>query len=53
MHIEALPIDYWKYGHSYRNIEAEIEGTNLVSNQLGYVFANETETFVHDKFIEL
>ena len=53
MLIEALPIDYWIYGHSHRNIEAEIGGTKLVSNQLGYVFANETDTFVHDKFIEL
>ena len=53
MLIEALPIDYWIYGHSHRNIEAEIGGTKLVSNQLGYVFANETDTFVHDKFLEL
>lgn len=53
MLIEALPIDYWIYGHSHRNIEAEIGGTKLVSNQLGYVFANEIGTFVRDKFIEL
>lgn len=51
--IEALPIDYWIYGHSHRNIEGEIGGTKMVSNQLGYVFANETATFRPDKYIEL
>jgi len=51
MLIETSPIDYWIYGHSHRNIEAEIGGTKLVSNQLGYVFANETDSFHRDKFI--
>lgn len=30
-------IDYWIYGHSHRNIDAEIGKTRIMSNQLGYV----------------
>ena len=44
MLIEAMPIDYWIYGHTHRNIESEIDGTKIISNQLGYVFANENGT---------
>lgn len=51
--IEAYPIDYWIYGHSHRNIDEKIAGTKMLSNQLGYVFANEINTFKPDKFIEL
>ena len=36
-YIADANIDYWIYGHSHRNIKAEIEGTTIVSNQLGYV----------------
>lgn len=34
-------IDAWIYGHSHTNIDAEINGTKVVSNQMGYVFNNE------------
>mgnify|MGYP000174261385 CR=1 FL=1 len=51
--IEKLPIDYWIYGHSHRNIDGEIGGTKIVSNQLGYVYADEIDTFKPDKYIEL
>lgn len=51
--IETLPLDYWIYGHSHRNIDSEIGGTKIVLNQLGYVFANETDTFEPDKYIEI
>lgn len=51
--IESCPIDYWIYGHSHRNIDGEIAGTKMLSNQLGYVFANEICSFKPDKFIEL
>lgn len=51
--IESLPIDYWIYGHSHRNIEIEIGGTKLVSNQLGYVFADEHGSFRRNRFIEI
>lgn len=30
-------IDYWIYGHSHRNIEAQIGHTRILSNQLGYI----------------
>lgn len=51
--LELLPIDYWIYGHSHRNIDKEIGGTKCVSNQLGYVFADENGDFVPDKVIEI
>lgn len=51
--IESLPIDYWIYGHSHRNIEAEIAGTKMLTNQLGYVFANEHSDFNRKKFIDV
>lgn len=34
-------IDYWIYGHSHRNIDAQIGVTKILSNQLGYVSHNE------------
>ena len=34
-------IDAWIYGHSHTNIDAEINGTKIVCNQMGYVFQNE------------
>ena len=30
-------VDFWIYGHSHRNIKAQIGRTCIVSNQLGYV----------------
>lgn len=51
--IESLPINYWIYGHSHRNIEAEISETKMLTNQLGYVFANEHIDFNREKFIEV
>lgn len=50
--LESLPIDYWIYGHSHRNINKIIGGTKCVSNQLGYVFANENGDFIPDKILE-
>ena len=35
--IEAEGPDYWIYGHSHRNIDAQIGSTRLLSNQLGYI----------------
>lgn len=51
--LSLQPIDYWIYGHSHRNIDKIIGGTKCISNQLGYVFANEHNKFVADKFIEV
>lgn len=36
-YIDESGIDYWIYGHSHRNIEAQIGDTRILSNQLGYV----------------
>ena len=51
--IKYLPIDCWIYGHSHRNIETEIGGTKMLTNQLGYLFANEHIDFNRKKFIEV
>jgi len=29
-------IDYWLYGHTHDNIDVEINGTKIISNQFGY-----------------
>ena len=34
-------IDAWIYGHSHTNIDAEINRTKVICNQMGYVFDNE------------
>ena len=34
-------IDYWIYGHSHRNIKAQIGDTLIISNQLGYISHSE------------
>ena len=34
-------IDYWIYGHSHRNIKAQIGDTLILSNQLGYISHHE------------
>ena len=51
--IKDSGIDYWIYGHSHRNIDKVIGSTPCVSNQLGYVFANEHKSFIADKTISL
>ncbi len=45
-------IDYWIYGHSHYNVDVQIGRTKCVSNQLGYVFHGENESFVPGKNIE-
>lgn len=48
-------IDAWIYGHSHTNIDTEIGGTRIISNQMGYVFENEhlMNGFDPAKFIEI
>lgn len=48
-------IDAWIYGHSHTNIDTEIGGTRVISNQMGYIFANEhlMNEFESGKFIEI
>ena len=52
-YIKDSGIEYWIYGHSHYNVDVEIGQTKCVSNQLGYVFADEHRYFVPDKVIEL
>lgn len=35
-YIAKSGIDYWIYGHSHRNIDAQIGATRIISNQFGY-----------------
>lgn len=51
--IAQSPVEYWIYGHSHRNVDKTIGNTKCVSNQLGYVFANEHHTFDRARYIEL
>ncbi|MBK3517964.1 metallophosphoesterase [Carboxylicivirga marina] len=45
-HIENWGIDYWIYGHHHANMpETTINGTSLVTNQLGYIDWGEQENF--------
>lgn len=48
-------IDYWIYGHSHRNIKAQIGNTLILSNQLGYVSHGEhlVNGFAPGKVIEV
>jgi len=52
--IEKSNIDYWIYGHSHRNMnDIELKGTNLVTNQMGYVAFDEHITFKRDRIISI
>ena len=52
--IKEANIDYWVYGHSHRNLQDfEIGGTQLLTNQLGYLDWGEHHTFQLDKFFEV
>ncbi|MEN8119241.1 MAG: metallophosphoesterase [Bacteroidota bacterium] len=47
-------IDYWIYGHIHRNLpEIKVGCTKLVSNQLGYIHANEYKRYKSDASIEI
>ena len=52
-YIATSPIKYWIYGHSHRNIDKVIGNTSCVSNQLGYVFSNEHDSFDKGRYLEL
>lgn len=52
-YIADTRINYWIYGHSHRNIDRTIGDTQCVSNQIGYVFQNEHQSFRRDAVIEL
>ena len=47
-------IDYWIYGHIHRNLpEIKVGNTKLVSNQLGYIHANENKGYKSDACIKI
>lgn len=47
-------IDFWIYGHTHRNVaEVEINGTKLITNQLGYVQMNENVGYINDAIIKI
>lgn len=54
-YIADSDIDYWIYGHSHRNIDAQIGKTKITSNQLGYISHGEylTNGFDAKKMIEV
>ena len=51
-YIKDSGVDYWIYGHSHYNADVKIGNTKCISNQLGYVFHGEHETFNPCKFIK-
>lgn len=51
--IEKCGAQYWIYGHSHRNIDKQIGDTQLVSNQLGYVFSGEHTSFKPGAYLEI
>jgi len=52
-YIRNSSINYWIYGHSHYNADVKIGNTKCVSNQLGYVFHGEHESFNPGKYLEL
>jgi len=51
--IQSSSIDYWIYGHHHRNIaDFKIGDTQMLTNQLGYVRANEHKGFNFNKIID-
>jgi Calcineurin-like phosphoesterase len=52
--IYASGVSYWIYGHSHRNVgPVTVNGTTLLTNQLGYVDWKEHRTFRPDAFFEI
>ncbi len=52
-YIKDSGIDFWIYGHSHYNVDVRIGNTMCISNQLGYVFHGEHESFDPCKNIEV
>ena len=52
--IADSPINYWIYGHSHTNIDAEIGVTKIISNQLGYIAHGEQRNgYSNNRYFEL
>jgi hypothetical protein len=52
-YIKDSGIDFWIYGHSHYNVDEKKGNTVCLSNQLGYVFHGEHESFDPCKNIEV
>jgi predicted phosphodiesterase len=52
-YIKDFDISHWIYGHTHRNIDKEIEGTQVICNQLGYVSYGENFSYKPNKFFEI
>lgn len=52
-YIKESEIDFWIFGHSHYNVDKVIGKTLCLSNQLGYVFNDEHNSFDHGKYIIL
>ena len=51
--IKKCGAKFWIYGHSHKNINKKIGKTYCLCNQVGYISANEHETFNHEVNIDL
>lgn len=52
--IYRSPIDYWIFGHTHRNEPPlDINGTKVLTNQLGYVHLKEHKTFKMDAHFQI
>ncbi|WP_020526316.1 metallophosphoesterase [Flexithrix dorotheae] len=52
--IESNSIDFWIYGHSHRNVLPQmLNGTQLLTNQLGYIEFKEHLTFKRNAYFEI
>ena len=52
--IESSGVNYWIYGHHHNNVpDFKIGNTTMLTNQMGYVRANEHETFRTDAIFEI
>ena len=52
-YIKKCGAKYWIFGHSHRNINKVIGKTSCLCNQVGYIMADEQETFSREKNIDL
>ena len=52
-YIHDFDIDHWIYGHTHSNLDNEINGTKVVSNQFGYVFRRDDDLFDSSKYFEI
>lgn len=52
-YIQKWKADYWIYGHNHWNNDMVYEGTQFLSNMLGYCMTGEQHTFQKDKTVSV